>query len=331
MSAVCAVCGSNCGSSYFVTANGEPLCKLHLSSIQCHMCQSVREIISGPTIPVCKNCSGSAIVDNHEASIVAQPVLDWLSFELGPHRLNEVELEVKSINDDLQLPYDLGHAALTQYGNQGSAKISLASHQHASMLASTLAHEYGHVILTFNPSDFSFYGDFNRDQFVDEGACEVIKALWLEHSNTKDSKHLRKIMESNITPVYGDGFRMMWQEYQKIGSLKGFIDYVVNGGGAALQPVPVLLPSTPLAPATPSPANIPVDQHRPTIRVVPPTVSNPHIPISRAPDVQRPTIRVQPTTPSITPLPCPESSLQVQAPTYLRTFLLQKLRVPQIR
>lgn len=299
MSAVCAVCGSNCGSSYFVTANGEPLCKLHLSSIQCHMCQSVREIISGPTIPVCKNCSGSAIVDNHEASIVAQPVLDWLSFELGPHRLNEVELEVKSINDDLQLPYDLGHAALTQYGNQGSAKISLASHQHASMLASTLAHEYGHVILTFNPSDFSFYGDFNRDQFVDEGACEVIKALWLEHSNTKDSKHLRKIMESNITPIYGDGFRMMWQEYQKVGSLKGFIEHVVTGGADIhknlLSDAPVVKTIRPDIPVlNTSPLSVPIDRHRPTIHIIQSVNNSIRDSSSESNANKRPTIQINP-------------------------------------
>lgn len=299
MSAVCAICGSNCGSSYFVTANGEPLCKLHLSSIQCHMCQSVREIISGPTIPVCKNCSGSAIVDNHEASIVAQPVLDWLSFELGPHRLNEVELEVKSINDDLQLPYDLGHAALTQYGNQGSAKISLASHQHASMLASTLAHEYGHVILTFNPSDFSFYGDFNRDQFVDEGACEVIKALWLEHSNTKDSKHLRKIMESNITPIYGDGFRMMWQEYQKVGSLKGFIEHVVTGGADIhknlLSNAPVVKTIRPDIPVlNTSPLSVPIDRHRPTIHIIQSENNSIKDSSSESNTNKRPTIQINP-------------------------------------
>lgn len=263
------------------------------------MCQSVREIISGPTIPVCKNCSGSAIVDNHEASIVAQPVLDWLSFELGPHRLNEVELEVKSINDDLQLPYDLGHAALTQYGNQGSAKISLASHQHASMLASTLAHEYGHVILTFNPSDFSFYGDFNRDQFVDEGACEVIKALWLEHSNTKDSKHLRKIMESNITPIYGDGFRMMWQEYQKVGSLKGFIEHVVTGGADIhknlLSDAPVVKTIRPDIPVlNTSPLSVPIDRHRPTIHIIQSVNNSIRDSSSESNANKRPTIQINP-------------------------------------
>lgn len=263
------------------------------------MCQSVREIISGPTIPVCKNCSGSAIVDNHEASIVAQPVLDWLSFELGPHRLNEVELEVKSINDDLQLPYDLGHAALTQYGNQGSAKISLASHQHASMLASTLAHEYGHVILTFNPSDFSFYGDFNRDQFVDEGACEVIKALWLEHSNTKDSKHLRKIMESNITPIYGDGFRMMWQEYQKVGSLKGFIEHVVTGGADIhknlLSNAPVVKTIRPDIPVlNASPLSVPIDRHRPTIHIIQSENNSIKDSSSESNTNKRPTIQINP-------------------------------------
>jgi hypothetical protein len=141
------------------------------------------------------------------------------------------------------------------------------------MLASTLAHEYGHVILTFNPSDFSFYGDFNRDQFVDEGACEVIKALWLEHSNTKDSKHLRKIMESNITPVYGDGFRMMWQEYQKVGSLKGFIDHVVTGGAVVhknlIKNVPVAKTIRPDIPVpNTSPLSVPIDRHRPTIHII---------------------------------------------------------------
>jgi hypothetical protein len=91
---------------------------------------------------------------------------------------------------------------------------------------------------------------------------------------------------------------MMWQEYQKIGSLKGFINYVVNGGGTALQPVPVMRPSSTKAPVNVPPINAPVDLHRPTIRVVPPTVSNPHIPTSRAADVKRPTISVQPTIPS---------------------------------
>jgi hypothetical protein len=315
MPALCAVCGSNCGSSYFVTANGEPLCKLHLSSIQCHMCQSVREIISGPTIPVCKNCSGSAIVDSHEASIVAQPVLDWLSFELGPHRLNEVELEVKSINDDLQLPYDLGHAALTQYGNQGSAKISLASHQHASMLASTLAHEYGHVILTFNPSDFSFYGDFNRDQFVDEGACEVIKALWLEHSNTKESKHLRKIMESNITPVYGDGFRMMWQEYQKVGSLKGFIDHVVTGGADIhknlIRNAPVAKTIRPdISVPNTSPLSVPIDRHRPTIHIVQSEDNSVRDSSSEINANKRPTIQINPDSSNSSKLAAAKKSVR---------------------
>jgi hypothetical protein len=262
------------------------------------MCQSVKSLITGPTIPICAVCNKSAVVDNAGALRVAQPVLDWFTSELGANRLHEVPLEVGSINTNALPPFNLGHAALTQSGNQGWAEIALSSHQHESMLASTIAHEYGHVLLSFSPYDFTFHGDFNREPHIDEGSCEVIRALWLEHSNTPDAKYLRTLMDSNTTPVYGDGFRMMWQEYQKIGSLKGFINYVVNGGGTALQPVPVIRPSATKTPVTSPPVNVPVDQHRPTIRVVPPTVVNPHTPTSRAADIQRPTIRVQPIVPS---------------------------------
>ena len=282
-----------------MTSKGEPLCPQHLMAPRCHMCQSVKGMITGPTIPVCASCNKNAVVDNAGALRVAQPVLDWFTSELGANRLSEVPLEVGSINTNALPPFNLGHAALTQSGNQGWAEISLASHQHESILASTIAHEYGHVLLSFSPYDFTFHGDFNREPHIDEGSCEVIRALWLEHSGTPDAKYLRKLMDSNVTPVYGDGFRMMWQEYQKIGSLKGFIDYVVNGGGVALKPVPVTTPSTPNSRVAPPQTNVPIDQHRPTIRVVPPTVNNPNIPTSRASEVQRPTIRVQPIVPSV--------------------------------
>jgi hypothetical protein len=122
---------------------------------------------------------------------------------------------------------NLGHTLLTQTGDQAWAEITLAAHQHPSMLSSTLAHEYGHVLLTLNPRDLSFHGNFARDPYVEEGSCEVIRALWLEHSATVDATYLRKLMNANLTPVYGDGFRMMWKEYEKIGSLQGFLDFVV--------------------------------------------------------------------------------------------------------
>lgn len=307
MPPACSVCGVKCGSKYAMTSKGEPLCPQHLMSPRCHMCQSVKSLITGPTIPVCAVCNKSAVVDNAGAVRVAQPVLAWFTAELGENRLSEVPLEVGSINTNALPPFNLGHAALTQSGNHGWAEIALSSHQHESMLASTIAHEYGHVLLSFSPYDFTFHGDFNREPHIDEGSCEVIRALWLEHSNTPDARYLRNLMDSNTTPVYGDGFRMMWQEYQKIGSLKGFIDYVVNGGGTALQPVLATRPSAPNSPAIAPPENVPIDQHRPTIRVVPPTVGNPHTPTNRIAGAKRPTISLQPVIPTGTTSPSPQT------------------------
>lgn len=297
MTPKCSVCGVGCGIRYAVTPKGEPLCSQHEVAPRCHMCQSVKKLITGPTIPICANCNMYSIVDNAGAMRVAQPVLDWFTTELGANRLSEVPLMVGSINTNAFPPFNLGHASLTQSGNHGWAEISLSSHQHESMLASTIAHEYGHVLLTFSPFDFTFHGDFNRDPLIDEGSCEVVRALWLEYSNTPDSRFLRKLMDSNSTPIYGDGFRMMWGEYQRIGSLKAFIEHVVNGGGVGLQPVPELFPAAPVSTLPEPHIGVSIDQHRPTIRVVPPTDNKSIIPGNNSKDLQRPTIRVQPTSP----------------------------------
>ena len=294
VSTLCAVCGMNCGMKYSITENGEPLCPRHVGAPRCHMCETVKGIIQGPTIPVCTTCCNYVIVDYAGALKVCEPVLAWLTSELGVHRLSEVQIEVGSMNTNARPPYNLGHAALIHSGNRGRAEIMLASHQHSSMLASTIAHEYGHVLLSFDPSDFTFHGNFNREPHIDEGSCEVVRALWLEYSNTQDAKFLRKLMDKNIDPVYGDGFRMMWKEYQKIGSLKRFLDHVVNDGVVALSPVPInRLTAQPPPKGSIQPV-APIDQHRPTIRVVPPSIGKPTKPVSPTTSAQRPTIRVVP-------------------------------------
>ena len=290
---ICSVCGGQCGLKFFKTARGEFLCFKHRSSPACHMCQTVVGVTVGPSIPACESCSKLAVIDNAAAVRVAQPVLDWLTEELGHHRLGDIPLEVGSLNSNALPPQNLGHCKLTVSGGHCSAEILLASHQHPAALAATLAHEYGHALLTFEPYTFKFRGNFNRDPHIEEGSCEVVRALWLEHSGTRDSKFLRSAMNANLTPIYGDGFRMMWGEFSKVGTLSRFIDCVTSGNARSAKPTkvnPVLVDEPELNGDLPEP----IDQHRPTIRVIPPTANAPVLTKNPGTKVTRPTIKVQP-------------------------------------
>ena len=294
MSPNCSLCGARCDSMFYVSGKGEPLCATHQSAPRCHMCQSVRDIVVGPSIAVCLTCDQVGVINNAQALNSANPVLAWFARELGPSRLGEIPIEVGSLPTNANSPSgNLGHTLLTQTGDQAWAEITLAAHQHPSMLSSTLAHEYGHVLLTLNPRDLSFHGNFARDPYVEEGSCEVIRALWLEHSATVDAAYLRKLMNANLTPVYGDGFRMMWKEYEKIGSLQGFLDFVVFGSQTFVPIQPTV--STPTVDPVVYPT--PLDLHRPTIRVVPPTIGPTSIGKTvPTPSSARPIIRVEPVT-----------------------------------
>jgi len=288
---ICSVCGGQCGSKFFKTARGEFLCFKHRSSPACHMCQTVVGVTVGPSIPACECCSKLAVIDNATAVRVAQPVLDWLTKELGPHLLGDIPIEVGSLQSNALPPQNLGHCNLTISGGYCSAEILLASHQHPAALAATLAHEYGHALLTFDPRNFQFRGSLNRDPHIEEGSCEVVRALWLEHSGTPDSKFLRNAMSSNLTPVYGDGFRMMWKEFSKVGTLSRFIDYVTSGNARSVKPTqanPILVDESALSGDIPKP----IDQHRPTIRVIPPTGNTPALTKDPRTKVTRPTIKV---------------------------------------
>lgn len=293
VSPLCAVCGGRCGLQFFRTAKGEFVCVKHQFSPTCHMCQTVTDVVSGPTISVCATCGKLAVIDNATAMRVARPVLDWLREELGGHRLADIPIEVGSLQSNALPPQNLGHCKMTVFGGQCSAEIFVASHQHPAALAGTLAHEYGHALLTFDPKSFQFRGSFNRDEHIDEGSCEVVRALWLEHSGTPDSKFLRSAMNLNVTPVYGDGFRMMWGEYTKIGTLSGFIDHVTGGNARGLNPLQarsVLVDE----PELDGVIHLPIDQHRPTIRVIPPTAGVPASTKNPGIKTARPTIKVQP-------------------------------------
>ncbi|PKI34737.1 hypothetical protein CRG98_044875 [Punica granatum] len=116
-----------------------------------------------------------------------------------------------------------------------------------------LAHEMMHAWLALHGSylnirrrcELGYLG--NESGKIHEGLCEVMAHIWLDTeihamsrseyiSSSRDvfeeklAHHLKRMMELNRDPTYGDGFRMVHRAVSKYG-LKGTLDYIRMTGG----------------------------------------------------------------------------------------------------
>jgi hypothetical protein len=79
-----------------------------------------------------------------------------------------------------------------------------------------LAHEFGHVWL--------FHRKLDRHAgLVAEGFCELVKHRWLTRLGTPLARELQRKQEDNPDPVYGNGFRLLRQHWDRAGS-QGVLD-----------------------------------------------------------------------------------------------------------
>jgi len=70
-------------------------------------------------------------------------------------------------------------------------------HVHFSLI---LAHELGHVWL------FALH-PLEREKQVEEGFCQLLSFLWLEHLQSRDASYWKEAMLNSDDAVYGDGLR----------------------------------------------------------------------------------------------------------------------------
>jgi hypothetical protein len=124
-------------------------------------------------------------------------------------------------------------------------------------MSSILAHEATHAWLAFCPirrdgviGEETTFGQVRRiDQMVEEGLCQLVAHLYLQHlmaddrkegllegfrsdcpSDAKLNQYYKWSIENHASPIYGHGFKMAAQAYsqtvQSGGSLKDLFEYV---------------------------------------------------------------------------------------------------------
>jgi hypothetical protein len=125
-----------------------------------------------------------------------------------------------------------------------------------------LAHEYGHVLLIFDPHSFRVHSDMPTEELKVEGFCEVVSSELLRHLATDRCLKLLERMERNRNPVYGDGYRLMLPEMHSAGGIAPLCSQLTKWkpqpglAGPAPVPTPVSAPVSPLTPVSaPVPAS----------------------------------------------------------------------------
>lgn len=243
-------------AGHYVTEMGEAYCAVHPNPSFCPGCRLLTDI---PDASSCRACDRQMVRRPDQVPTPASEVQAWLTTVIGPHLLASIPVQL--VDGSLMAPNQLGETEW-RFDGQFTAQIRMKSGVHERSFQQTLAHEYGHVMLAAHPHDLSYTGGLAHDRHVDEeGFCEVVKYLWLvDRGGPLDLLDMRDT-ERNPDSVYGDGFRKMWKEFERVGSLPDFRDVTLGlrsrpAGRRKLLPWPRQTPQPTSPHPTPVPAGV---------------------------------------------------------------------------
>lgn len=245
----------------------------------CAWCRSPVGTLTLAPLPQCLECSRHIVNDDAQASSIFAEVIAWVETVFGAGRLREVKLNYGSLPSKRGSVTSVGRTEFMHLNGVSRLKIATIKDLPDFVLAATLAHEIGHVLLFVDDKTLDPNPHWPTDDEVVEGFCEVVASEWLESRTDRNSRLLRRAMNSNPTPVYGPGFRMMRSEFDRAGSLV-LLRAELTTGLAKVPSRKVLPPSTasptPVAIAGVSASDEGVSRHRPVILIdrVQPQVTN---------------------------------------------------------
>lgn len=295
MNSLCVMCDQKLGSTFVRNEWGEEYCASHSNVHGCLWCGSHKKLKIDRGLHACADCWSEVVIDDAGVADCAEVVMNWLSQIVGQHNLHTVPV----IYGGLTLPPPsggtLGWTESKWTGVHGSSEISTVGLIPRTSLIQLLAHEYGHVLLVFDPKRFQIHPTTPDDDLVVEGFCEVVSSEMLRFLGDARSSKLLTRMERNRNPIYGDGYRKMLPEMQKAGGIvplcSNLTGWRPSAGSTskASTKQPVAPPANPIAPQNPSavprPSSIPIPA------ATPKPTPQPSAPTRSAPIPMRPIVK----------------------------------------
>ncbi len=169
---------------------------------------------------VCRICKQSAIYQDHEAKPIVEQVGGWLQtqgFQFGGVTLDVQLMESLRLAkyNSGQIPGNILGVTLKQsipcYGGiivRRVLGIGLLWGLPRDLLAGVAAHELGHAWLFVNKID-------QLEPWCEEGFCNLLSYLWYSQHQTQDGVIQMSNLKVNPDPVYGAGFRRIFNILQR--------------------------------------------------------------------------------------------------------------------
>jgi len=273
MSSLCVLCDRQLGTMFVRNEWGEQYCVSHAQVPGCLWCGSHKKLKEEHDIHSCVDCLNEIVLHDSEVADCAEVVMNWLSSVVGPHNLQSVPIVYGGLTLPASSGGTLGLTTSQWTGTSGSSEISTVGFMPRTALLQLLAHEYGHVLLVFDPLTFHIHPNVPKEDQVIEGFCEVVSSELLRYQGDARSLKMLTRMGRNKDMVYGDGYRKMLPELQSTGGLLPLCASL-TGWQVQRPSVPTITPK-PLQPSTPNSQDTPIPNRPDSIPMLPIPMNSP--------------------------------------------------------
>ncbi|WP_005031487.1 protein DA1 [Holophaga foetida] len=200
----CTVCRRELPRRYLIGPERQGFCPSHnLDRSFCRVCSSPIPP-AAQSSPFCQDCRQSSVGQAGEAMALLGQVQRELR-ELG------LPWWPQSVPVNLSAAVQPPHVATIHWQRSQDAQgrrrvtfqeIRVSPDYPRLYLGSLLAHELGHAFLVQQDLE-------GLSPVITEGFCELCGWLWLGRQRDPRAVRLRARMENSITPIYGEGLRVM--------------------------------------------------------------------------------------------------------------------------
>lgn len=228
MSIVCHICNKPISGHYHIDGWGHNICASHISNgevVQCSSCSSFTTKTN--TIPdgraLCNECFANSITDNKKIRSIFDSVISRLtSVGFSDLRTEDIEIEVVSAEFMANIRggiLDTRNKGVTQSTISSTVsllggshknmhhKVYILSHQTDVEFAGTLAHELLHAWQVQN-------GIAPPPKYC-EGFCNLATYYVLSNIKKPIAGVLINNLKQNPDPIYGDGFREVFDWFEQ--------------------------------------------------------------------------------------------------------------------
>lgn len=192
---------------------------------------------------VCQTCESTLVATESDLELLVSRTLQIVERHIGPNSYHLLPVRFGELSPSWYAPNPSGNAFMGSV----DPHIRIQKGMPLGVAIGTLAHEYGHMMLNHDYRTLDMRPGFGarikpgpdtRELMIEEGFCEVVNAVALLSQTSDDARWQSFLLPGNPSPIYGDGFRMMWPRALELGSVAALLEELTGERHDFRGPVP---------------------------------------------------------------------------------------------